>query len=162
MQARYNASLKSLKVCKAVRQLYSQASLSKAQSGSVDRTKKERKMTNNSRYCRSLGDQNGSKTIPIPFGAAHTYMAYTVKPVYNGPVYSGHPVYYGHRTSRKSCHIYCKVGLYIAVTCIRRTRSPFRLPESTISLFFTCIYRSPKSTTSYLESSFALQNLRKP
>ena len=32
-------------------------------------------MTNNSRYCRSLGDQNASKTIP--FGAAQTYMAYT-------------------------------------------------------------------------------------
>ena len=31
----------------------------------------------------------------------------TVKPIYNNPVYSGHPVYHGHRTtSRKSCLIF--------------------------------------------------------
>ena len=80
-------------------------------------------MTNNSRYCRSLGDQNGSKTIPIPFGAAQTYMAYTVKPLYNGPVYSGHPVMGGILRSPNHfpkivSYVYSKVGLYIAVTCI--------------------------------------------
>ena len=29
----------------------------------------------------------------------------TVRPVYNGSVYSGHPVYYGHRTTSQKISI---------------------------------------------------------
>ena len=42
----------------------------------------------------------------------------TVKPVCNGPVYSSHPLYYGHRTTSQNFQlpcIFCKVDLYIAV-----------------------------------------------
>ena len=42
----------------------------------------------------------------------------TVKPVYDGPAYSGNPVYYGHRTTSQNFqlpYIFCKVDLYIAV-----------------------------------------------
>ena len=55
----------------------------------------------------------------LPNGKSTTINSFTVKPVHDGPVYSGHPVNYGHRTtSLKSCrsYIYCKVDLYIAVT----------------------------------------------
>ena len=43
----------------------------------------------------------------------------TVTPLYNAPVYSGHPVYYGHQTTSRNFqlpYIFCKVHLYIAVT----------------------------------------------
>ena len=41
----------------------------------------------------------------------------TVKPVYNGPVYNGHPVYHGHQTtSRKSCLTFTAI-----LTCIKRS-----------------------------------------
>ena len=30
---------------------------------------------------------------------------YTVKPVYNDPIYSGHPLYYGHRTISKNVSV---------------------------------------------------------
>ena len=39
----------------------------------------------------------------------------TVKPIYNGPVYSIHPAYYGHPTTWKKFqlpYIFCKVDLY--------------------------------------------------
>ena len=37
------------------------------------------------------------------------YQVSTVKPVYNGPVYSGHPVYNGHWTTSQKIvpFIYC-------------------------------------------------------
>ena len=44
-----------------------------------------------------------------------------VKPVYNGPLYSGHPVYYNHRTTSQNVqlpYIFCKVDLY---TCLEVT-----------------------------------------
>ena len=43
----------------------------------------------------------------------------TVKPLYNAPVYRGHPVYDGHWTTSRNFqlpYIFCKVYLYIAVT----------------------------------------------
>ena len=43
----------------------------------------------------------------------------TVKPVYNGPVYSGHPGYCGHWTTSQNFqlpYILCKVDLYTADT----------------------------------------------
>ena len=75
----------------------------------------------------------------------------TVKPVYNGPVYIGHPVYYGHRTTSQNFQlpcifckghpvyyghrttsqnfqlpcIFCKVDLYIAITLYITVTLPF-------------------------------------
>ena len=43
----------------------------------------------------------------------------TVKPVYNGLVYSGYPGYYGHWTTSQNFqlpYILCKVDLYAADT----------------------------------------------
>ena len=41
----------------------------------------------------------------------------TVEPIYNCPVYNGHPVYHGHRTtSRKSC-----LTFTVKLTCIWRS-----------------------------------------
>ena len=43
----------------------------------------------------------------------------TFKPVYNGLVYSGHPVSYSHQKTSQNfqlLYIFCKVDLYIAVT----------------------------------------------
>ena len=37
---------------------------------------------------------------------------------------------------------YCKLNLYLTVTSIKRTRSPFRFPNLLISLYFTSIERS--------------------
>ena len=55
----------------------------------------------------------------------------TVKPVYSGPVYSGHPIYYGYWTTLRK------------LNCIERSPlqnrcgpAPFRLPKCTIALFF--------------------------
>ena len=42
-------------------------------------------------------------------------MRITVKHVCNGPVFSGHPVYYGHRTTSQNFqlpYIFCKVDVY--------------------------------------------------
>ena len=56
----------------------------------------------------------------------------TVKPVYNGPVYSGHPIHHRHRTtSRKLCLMFnYNVDLYIAVTCVYDRRGhPLGFPN---------------------------------
>ena len=52
----------------------------------------------------------------------------TVKPLYNAPVYSGRPEYYGHRTTSRNFqlpYIFCKVDLYIAVTLYITVTLPF-------------------------------------
>ena len=47
----------------------------------------------------------------------HRRLRNTVKPVYNGPVYSGHPLYNGHwTTSQKSSLIFP-----VKLTCIKRS-----------------------------------------
>ena len=52
----------------------------------------------------------------------------TVKPVHNFPVYSSHPVYYGHRTMSQNFqlpYIFRKVDMYIAVTLYTTVTLPF-------------------------------------
>ena len=52
----------------------------------------------------------------------------TFKPVYNDPVYSGHPVYYGHWTTSQNfqwAYIFYKVDLYKLSPCIVTVTLPF-------------------------------------
>ena len=52
----------------------------------------------------------------------------TVTPLYNAPVYTGHPEYYGHRTTPRNFqlpYIFCKVELYIEVTLFVTVTLPF-------------------------------------
>ena len=54
--------------------------------------------------------------------------SFTVKPVYNGPVYSGHTVYYCHQTTSQNFqlpYISFKVELYISVTLYITVTLPF-------------------------------------
>ena len=62
------------------------------------------------------------------FGHWKWLYSFTVKPVYNGPVRSGHTVYYCNRTTSQNFHwpyISCKVELYIAVTLYITVTLPF-------------------------------------
>ena len=63
----------------------------------------------------------------------------TVKPAYNGPVYSGHPVCYGDRTTSPNFqlpYIFLQSYLYIAVTLYITVTLPF--PKVTVVYRFDC------------------------
>ena len=56
------------------------------------------------------------RTLAIAKAACLSSFQNTVKPVYNSPVYSGHPVYYSHWKTFQNFqlpYIFCKVDLYI-------------------------------------------------
>ena len=56
----------------------------------------------------------------------------TVTPLYNAPVYSGHPEYYGQRTTSRNFqlpYIFCKVELYTEVTLFVTVTLPFPMGD---------------------------------
>ena len=55
-------------------------------------------------------------------------VTYRVKRVHNSPIYSGHPVYYGHRPTSQNFQlpsIFCKLDLYKVITLYTTVTLPF-------------------------------------
>ena len=68
----------------------------------------------------------------------------TFKPVYNDPVYSGHPVYYGHRTTSQNFqwpYVFYKVDLYIkVVTLYNNSHLAISLLYTGLTVHCACYY----------------------